>query len=37
MFDAAEDCASYELCSGITDLFCRNVDYYYHVFIIGNY
>jgi hypothetical protein len=22
MFDATEDCSSYELCSGIADLFC---------------
>jgi hypothetical protein len=35
MFDATEDCSSYELCSGIAGLFCRNVDCDYHVFIIS--
>ena len=40
MFDATEDCFSYELCSGVADLFCKmqigsTVPFFFNV-LLGN-
>jgi hypothetical protein len=37
MFDAAENCSSYELCSGIAGHLYGNIGCCYYVFIIDSY